>query len=317
MRRSSLTQIRRADSQPSDHRLIERVAKRQRADRERAQAVRSRMPIVKPAPDKCGSGGDRRKQRVREMDETEEHRRNDDAFAAGRRALSFAEDDRLKYPLLRPSPEHEGCQTAEEIPAIVQRAERNACADDQEQGHKGHHQCTPQPREQAQTMRIPVPIAEVVPGRKDDNESRRNDNRAARYVRLDEPNVNEDACQDRHREWHEAILPGISIRVICQHSRTGSKPWRLSHVRTFVRRHAWTIDVVSCVRFAKSAAGMQLLVSLVTIWLTGSLVQGATRRVAAISRRYAPSIVSRTRRSFTQSRRPPNICAVLRMGESV
>ena len=46
-----------------------------------------------------------------------------------------------------------------------------------------------------------------------------------------------------------------------------------SHTCNLVRRHEWAIDVVSCVRFAKSAA-MQLLVSLVTIWLTGSLVQG-------------------------------------------
>ena len=56
-------------------------------------------------------------------------------------------------------------------------------------------------------------MAEIVPGGEDDNDGRGNENRAARYVRLDQPDVNEDARHDGGREWHEAILPAACSKL--------------------------------------------------------------------------------------------------------
>ena len=66
-------------------------------------------------------------------------------------------------------------------------------------------------------------MTEVVPRREDDNDCRRNDNRAACHVRLDEPDISEEAGQDGHREWHEGILPEGHAAIV-ELSR--------SHVRT-------------------------------------------------------------------------------------
>src|SRR4029450_8052056 len=117
---------------------------------------------------------------------------------------------RLKYPLLRPSPDDKGCQAAEEVSAIVQGAERSACSENQDQDCTPPRQCTPQPRTQRRPGESPLPIPEVVPRREDDHDRPRNEHRPANQ-RLNEPDVNEDACQDGHREWHESILPGITI----------------------------------------------------------------------------------------------------------
>src|SRR6478609_9420724 len=108
----------------SSDRLIERIPKREGSEpvgqRERDDV---RVPVVEAAPDERSDAGEWRQQRVREVDRGEEYCRDDDAFGARRCALGFAEHDGLQYPLLRPSPEHEGCETAEEVAAIVQRAD--------------------------------------------------------------------------------------------------------------------------------------------------------------------------------------------------
>src|SRR6266545_3184525 len=49
-------------------------------------------------------------------------------------------------------------------------------------------------------------MTEVVPRRENDNDSSRDHNRGARHVRLDEPDISEDACHDGGREWHAPIL---------------------------------------------------------------------------------------------------------------
>ena len=60
-----------------------------------------------------------------------------------------------------------------------------------------------------------------MPGREDDNDSHRNENRTACHMGLDEPDVNQEACQDGHREGHEPILLGISFRKLTDEANAG------------------------------------------------------------------------------------------------
>src|SRR6266542_1449931 len=97
------------------------------------------------------------------------------------------------------------------------------------------HCCAPPQSTSGATL----PMPDVVPDREDDKNSRGDENSAAPDLRLHEPDVDEERCQDRHREWHDRIVMGAVLLF----PREDQQAVRRNHNRGGVRQslHAGSV----------------------------------------------------------------------------
>jgi hypothetical protein len=123
------------------------------------------------------------------------------------RRRDVAQDHCLQHPLLRASPHEESSQAAEEVPSIVQRADRRAGRDDHQRERQCNRDAARESRQQRTRRKAPAAVACVVPDRRHHDNGARDINPSAVCVPFHEPDVPEDRGEDYGRKRHDQRPP--------------------------------------------------------------------------------------------------------------
>ena len=135
--------------------------------------------------------------------------------APRRRALALAQDDGLQDPLLGATPDDQRPEAAEEVSAIVERAERSADRKNRDAEQQRDRQRPDETGHQGTGIEAPLPVLQVVMDGQENDNARRDEDDLARPAVGEEPGMDQDGGDDGDRVRHAISVrfPGPSCQL--------------------------------------------------------------------------------------------------------